>query len=93
MTKPPIEPDKNKSGKPSDHLVVLFEPYTATLEIPPRVYKTVETRPINFEGLKKFSTWVEKHIWVDLYKCKGVDRKAELLQNLLVEKYLEFFLY
>ena len=91
VTKPPIEADQNKSGKPSDHLVVLFEPYTATLEIPPRVYKTVESRPINFEGLMKFSTWVENHNWVDLYKCQGVDKKAELLQNLLVEKYLECF--
>ena len=91
VTKPPIEADQNKSGKPSDHLVVLFEPYTASLDIPPRVYKTVASRPINFEGLKKFSTWIENHNWVNLYKCQGVDEKAELLQNLLVEKYLECF--
>ena len=91
VTKPPIQADENKSGKPSDHLVVLFEPYTASLEIPPRSYRTVKTRPINFEGLKKFSIWVENCNWIDFYKCKGVDKKAELLQNILVQKYEDCF--
>ena len=69
----------------------MFEPYTATLEIPPRLYKTVESRPINLEGLKKFSSWIENNNWIQLYKAKGVDKKAELLQNLLVSKYQECF--
>ena len=91
ITKPPIQPDENKSGKASDLLVVLFEPYTATLEIPPRVYKNVKSRPVNFEGLKKFSNWVENYNWIELYKCEGVDKKVQLFQDTLVNKYEECF--
>ena len=43
VTKPPIKADWEKAGKPSDHLVVVMEPITKTLEIKPRVYRTVET--------------------------------------------------
>ena len=90
-TKPPINPDANKKGKPSDHLVVLMEPITATLQIQPRVYKTIETRPINFEGLQKFANWVENCSWADLYKCKDSNMKAEMFQTTLLEKYQECF--
>ena len=91
VTKPPINPNKNKNGKPSDHLVVLMLPITATVQILPRVYRTVVTRPINSAGLKKFSAWVENYSWLDLYKCNDVNKKADIIQSLLLSKYDECF--
>ena len=89
QTKPPINPDCATTGKPSDHLVVLWEPMRDTQHIQPRQYRTLETRPINFLGLQKFSNWVENYDWFDLYKCKGGNNKAVFLQNILLKKYCQ----
>ena len=51
----------------------------------------MKSRPVNFEGLKKFSNWVENHNWIELYKCEGVDKKVQLFQDTLVKKYEECF--
>ena len=66
-TKPQINPNSNPNGKPSDHLVVLWEPITAAEQIQPRRYREIETRPINFLGLQKFSNWVENYNWTEYY--------------------------
>ena len=50
-TKPPINPDVNSNGKPSDHLVVIMRPISASYEIPPRVYRTVQMRPYTQSGV------------------------------------------
>ena len=78
VTKPPINPNTEKTGKPSDHLQ-------------PRVYKTLTNRPINFPGLQKFAQWVETCSWTDIYKCEDPNMKAEIFQNLLLNKYYECF--
>ena len=91
VTKPPINPNTSKSGKPSDHLVVIMKPVSNTLEIPPRLYRKVETRPINIVGLQKFAHWIENHNWHELFKCSDINRKTEFFQNILLSKYHEFF--
>ena len=57
VTKPPINPNKD-GGKPSDHLIVLMLPFVSAFQIPPRVYTTVETRPLTQSGVQRFSEWV-----------------------------------
>jgi hypothetical protein len=91
VTKPPINPNSSKTGKPSDHLVVVMEPITATLQIQPRSYRTIESRPINFAGLKKYSHWIENCNWTDLYKCEDPNVKAQMFQNILLTKFQECF--
>ena len=91
VTKPALNPNSSKTGKPSDHLVVIMEPITATLQIPPRNYKKVETRPINFAGLQKFSSWIESYSWTEMFKCTNVNMKAEMFQSTLLRKYQECF--
>ena len=51
------------------------------------MYKTVTSRPINYEGLKKFSNWVEYHNWIEMYKCEEIDEKVQIFQDTLVKKY------
>ena len=59
VTKPPINPNRNSGGKASDHLVVLMCPLVSELQIPPRLYTTVTTRPLTQSGIE--SGWKIVH--------------------------------
>ena len=91
ITKPPVNADVGKAGKPSDHLVVMMTPITATQQIQPRVFKKIETRPIKFAGLQKFAKWIENFNWYELYESVDPNHKAEIFQNTLLVKYHECF--
>ena len=90
ITKPPINPNVG-DGKPSDHLVVLMLPLATTLDIPPRQYRTVTTRPITQSGIEKFGQWIVKESWSEIYRCQDVNIKVEMLQNILIENYYKCF--
>ena len=89
-TKPPIDPDTD-SGKPSDHLIVLMLPLISALQIPPRVYRTVVTRPLTQSGVEKFANWIENYSWAEIYECEDGHRMAELFQNVLLDNYKRIF--
>ena len=48
VTKPPLSNDQDKTGKPSDHLVVLMLPKYTMLDCPPRKYRIVKFRALGF---------------------------------------------
>ena len=89
-TKPPINPD-DESGRPSDHLIVLMRPISASLPVPPRVYKTVQTQPITESGLQLFRTWIEEQRWLDVYSCSDVHEKAAKFQTLVMDSFKKCF--
>ena len=91
VTKPPIQNDSNKTGKPSDHLVVLMKPLSSSLEVEPRKYKTVEFRPLPESGIIGMKNWIENYDWKDVFICEGANEKAEKLQNIMLEKLEHFF--
>ena len=91
VTKPPIQNDADKNGKPSDHLVVLMRPLSSSLEVQPRKYRTVKFRPLPQSGIDKMKKWIQYHDWDDFYKCKGANEKAEILQKVLRDKFEAFF--
>ena len=66
VTKPPIN-NNTGNGKPSDHLVVIMEPITSVLECPPRVYRTVEYRPLTDSGVLRFGAWLGEQSWNGIY--------------------------
>ena len=92
-TKPPINPDDNSNGKPSDHLVVMMRPVSATYEVPPRVYRTVHTRPYTESGVAAFKQWIESEScgWGSIYTCGDSHKKAQLFQESLTQAYEECF--
>ena len=90
ITKPPINPN-TESGKPSDHLVVLMLPLVSTLQIPPRQYRTVETRPITQSGIDRFGQWIVNQTWSEIYQCEDANRKIEIFQKCLLENYHRCF--
>ena len=91
VTKPPINPDSDAAGKPSDHLIVLMCPISASLVVPPRVYRTVHTRPITESGLERFKAWIEEQRWMEIYTCSDVHDKAVKFQKLLMDNYNKCF--
>ena len=75
----------------SDHLLVIMEPVTSLQQLQKRNYSLIETRPINTAGLRCFSQWLESFSWTDMYKCPDPNLKAEIFQNMLLDKYHECF--
>ena len=91
VTKPPINPDTNSTGKPSDHLIVLMRPISTSLPVPPRVYKTIQTRPITESGMNLFRVWIEEQRWLDIYTCSDVHEKAARFQKLVMDNFKRCF--
>ena len=91
VTKPPINPDLNSKGKPSDHLIVLMKPLSNELEIQPRKYEFIRTRPITQSGIDIFGRWITCYNWHEVYRCQNVHEKAVLFQEILINKYYESF--
>ena len=88
---PPLDPDPDCNGKPSDHKMVLMSPISCINNNPARVTKQIIFRPITETGLEKMRVWLQNEDWYELTQEKSAHRKAELLQNRLVEKYEEYF--
>ena len=59
VTKPPIQNDDDKNGKPSDHLVVIMKPLSSSLEILPRKYKVVTFGPLPQSGMEAMRRWIQ----------------------------------
>ena len=91
VTKPPINQNEGSNGKPSDHLVVLMYPLVSALDKKPRVYRTIQTRPVTQSGIDSFGRWVTSYNWHSLYRCQDINEKAQLLQHILMSKYEEYF--
>ena len=87
VTKPPINPDANSNGKPADHLIVLMRPISASIPVPPRVYRTIQSRPITESGLQLFRSWIEKQRWLDMYSCANAHEKAAKFQKAVMENF------
>ena len=81
VTMPPINPDAESNGKPSDHLIVIMRPLSASIPVPPRVYRTVQTRPITESGLQLFSHWVEEERWLEIYSCQNAHKKSRIISE------------
>ena len=89
ITKPPIENDQDKEGKPSDHLVVLMYPINL-IGCPPRKTRLVTFRPLPQSGIDKMGRWIQQQNWKQIYKCTDINLKAEILQNMTKQKLDEF---
>ena len=90
VTKPPLQND-GKKGAPSDHLVVLMYPVSSELECPPRVYRTVQYRPLTDSGFIIYEKWLAEQTWAEIYAEKNCHKKAEIFQKKLLEKFEETF--
>ena len=51
---PPLDPDPDSNGKPSDHLIVVMRPITTLNNKPARTYREIKVRPLIRSSLDKF---------------------------------------
>ena len=54
-----------------------MQPISSSLPTPPRIYKTVITRPITESGIQSFGSWLEDQRWMEMYGCRNIHKKAE----------------
>ena len=90
VTKPPIRNDEG-NGQPSDHLIVLFEPISRLVDCQPRVYETIQFRPITDSGILMFGQWLSDQTWDEIYSNQDCNKKAEVFQKLLVAEFQKVF--
>ena len=83
---PPLDPDPDKNGSPSDHLIVYMKSIDSINNNPARKSKTVKYRPLNDDGIRLMGQWIQKQTWESIFNAKSAHDKAEFLQNLLMEK-------
>ena len=88
---PPLDPDPDSNGKPSDHMMIVFTPISVINNKCSKKTKKITFRPINELGLQKMSEWLEKECWKQVLNEKCANAKAEILQNLLLSTCNEFF--
>ena len=83
---PPLDPDPESNGKPSDHLIGVMRPINTINNKPGRVFREIKVRPLPDSGLAKFRTWIQGQDWDVILKEKSVDSKAEIWHNMVLEK-------
>ena len=88
---PPLDADPLSNGKPSDHMMVVMEPISVINNKPARTKREIVYRPFTDERLHQMQRWIEKENWSEVSHETSAHKKTEILQNLLLTKYLEFF--
>ena len=89
FTLPPLDNDSASSGKPSDHLIVVWKPISANEPIR-RTYKNVTFRPLPESGLLLFGGWLKSQDWQIIFQSTTAHEKAEKLQTILLEQLNKF---
>ena len=79
----PLEVDLDKSGSPSDHLMVIMTPLNNVNSIKGRQKKKIEFRPLNDEGFGNMKQILEEVKWDFIESESSVDQQMECFQNLL----------
>ena len=83
---PPLNPDPEANGAPSDHLIVIMKPITTLNNRPCRNYQTIKVRPLTKSGLTKFRIWIQEQDWKDVIEEESIDKKAENLHKIVMDK-------
>ena len=51
-----------------------------------RKFKKIKLRPLLSQGLKVYETWIQTQDWKEVLEEKDVDKKAETLINMIINK-------
>ena len=90
MIVPPVEPDIEGSGVPSDHAVVLIEPNSNPVSSTRRSYKTVVFRPLPDLKLRDFGKWITEENWNFINDLNEPDQMNEAFNEMMSAKLNEY---
>ena len=82
----PLDNDEGVSGKPSDHLIVVFKPLSTENPTQVKQYKTIKYRAFPESGVREMGVWVQQQDWNEIYKLSCVNKKAEQFEQMIIEK-------
>ena len=88
---PPLDPDPDSNGKPSDHKMVLMSPVDVINNKSSRIYRNITYRPITDEGIAQMKAWLLKEKWDTVINENCPNLKAENFQAQMLRKIDEFF--
>ena len=87
----PLDADEDKVGTKSDHRIVISRPINTFNNKCSRQTREVRSRPFPQSGILKMQEWFIDQSWDDIYNATSTHDKAQLFQNLLVNKMEEIF--
>ena len=87
----PLDADPDSNGKPSDHLMVVMTPISVINNKPARTKRMFTYRPFNENRLQQMQQWIVKEEWTEVSHAISAHTKLEVLQNLLIQKFHEYF--
>ena len=87
----PLDADEDKVGKKSDHRIVISRPINILNNKCSRHTREVRSRPFPMSGILKMKEWFIDQGWDEIYSATSTHDKAQLFQNLLVNKMEDIF--
>ena len=67
-----------------------MKPLSVLNNKPARVTREIQVRPFKQSGINLFSYWIKSQNWTEVLEAESVDKKAEILQSMLLSKCNEF---
>ena len=74
----PLDNDEDNSGKPTDHLTVIWKPLTNENPSKSKFYKSITYRPFPESGIREMGH--------DVYNSRDVNTKVDNFEKLLIEE-------
>ena len=87
----PLEPDCDKSGKKSDHKIVIAKPINKTNPLSVRVKRQIKSRPITSAGIKLMQDFLISESWSEVLISESAHKKAEIFQSKILKIYQDCF--
>ena len=88
---PPLDPDPDTNGKPSDHRIVVVRPISSINNKCARTTRDIKVRPITDLGMFNYRKWLIDQDWSNVYKAESPSEKARTLQTMLFQSFDKFF--
>ena len=91
VIQPPLDPDPDKNGKPSDHSIVVLKPISVINNKCSRTTREITFRPITDLGMQLMQEWFQEGGLSEAAHGQSVHERADLLMETLREKTNQFF--
>ena len=87
----PLDPDRDKDGKKSDHKIVIARPISSITNKNARISRQIKVRPIPQSGINQMREWLIDEAWEGVYSAVTAHEKASIFQNIILQKYETIF--
>ena len=87
----PLEPDPDKPGAASDHLMVVMSPIGAFNDRKTRVKKKIEFRPLNDQGFSEMGNKLQNFDWDLILSLESADSQMQAFQTNLFSMFSDSF--